>query len=234
MVGAVAVIPASANTLPNLTGRICEGNMAVIYTTDGATENLAWGMQRPTSVGVVAPAQGFTPPFIDSDISGGAVVPFINESQTSVLAGADPAGVKAGGMVGWQDITGAVPSPADFTRDATMGPITWEMCTLECCGAEETTPEESGTPSCSPEESGSPSCSPSPSGDPTCTDFTPEPTTTVPVQTPVVTQPPVVVTPPAVTTPPAAQGNPRTGVAIAVIPTLIAAAAAITVAKKRK
>jgi hypothetical protein len=144
-----------------------------------------------------------------SALSDGVITAFINDGPTAVIAGADPTPVAAGGTVAFQAINDDSVTPSDFTRNDAMGPLSWVMCDCEeCQGGDDvtTTPAPDTTPAPETDETPAPGT-------------TPAPTTT---------------TPEATTTPAPPAANPPTGIALAIIPTVLAAGAAVALAKKRK
>jgi len=222
MVGAAGTIAASAAAPgPAIKGIICLENEVVMYVT--------------AEQGVSAYAVNFTYPSNLSTLEGvgrndwrpagtnlpGADAQWIaanvpNTSTNVILAGtAQP--MPANTVLSQQIIESGTVSVASFTQtpsdlENSGNPITWSLCTDECCDTPvTTTPEETGTQT--------------------------PPSDTAPVDT---TAPAVDTTAPTTTAATVASttastgGNPTTGVALAIIPTLIAAGAAVVVAKKRK
>jgi len=208
-IAATMAVSTSANDLVSVTGTICEGRRLVIYTVDAATDEVAFSTTRPDGVGVMMIAGPFTPAV--GGWSEEALPVPVNEGSTAGLAGADPEGLAANAIVGFQMITAgaAIPAPSAFSFAANQATVRWVVCTCDQCDT---------APPTSPDvTTGDTPTSPSvPSGD----DSQPTGSDTVPTGTDV------------------SETNPPTGVtsvALVIVPTLVAAGAAIaTIKRKRK
>jgi hypothetical protein len=215
---ATLAVSTSANTPVDAIGTICYNrgaNGRIFYTIVQATEDNAWAWTHATAlagnvisthtVDDESPADLRALADRVGKLDADTAAPFLNESEggtsNRVIAFADPQGVVAGAFVGFQNINaGQRPTPADFTRDPSMGPITWVMCSESCCGVTPTTADQ---PTQGQPTEGQPT-------EATTGDGT--------------------VAPPASTD----DENEETGIALVIVPTLVAAGAAIVTIKRRR
>jgi len=141
MVGALAIVPTSAAGT-DFIGTICapeEGAKMVKYrVASSGIEDFSVSFTQPGTVGLLQAATEFTP------YQGVMALPNVPAivaepgSLSVVLAGTGAAALPVNAGMAFQMITGATPSPSDFGQDAdnlaaSNYTISWEMCTDECC-----------------------------------------------------------------------------------------------------